>query len=147
MRDSRERLRQSAAGSMAAGEARKGLRRVYAAARHAFDEARSNATSAALHEWRKKTKYLYNALGMIDRKRAHEVSPRVRRRADKLGDWLGEEQDLVVLSSELRRKIGSARLRGKLDRHIVQRRKKLAKKALRLGTKTYADGPRKVIHS
>jgi CHAD domain-containing protein len=146
LRDSLQRLRRVAAGATDGTEVRKALRRIYSGARKAFGTARSIPSSTTLHEWRKKTKYLYNALEVVGPKHGRDISPRIGKRAQKLGDWLGEEHDLVVLSSELCRPSTRTRARGKLDRLIAQRRRKLAKKALRLGARTYAAGPKKAIH-
>ena len=66
---------------------------------------RPGATPASLHEWRKKTKYLYNAVDLLEMPDGSRPAI-VGKRADRLGDWLGEEHDLVVLSEALKRDAG-----------------------------------------
>ena len=143
---SRQRLRSIASEHMRAGRVSKGLRKVYARARKSFAIAKGRATPERLHDWRKKTKYLYNAVKSLHLR--DESTPAViGKRAHRLGDWLGEEHDLVVLSHELRKRadlLSSATKRA-LNSAIRRRRTRLQEKAFRLGAKTYGDRPKKAI--
>jgi CHAD domain-containing protein len=143
---SRERLQNITRKHVKTGPVRKGLRKVYAKARKSFAAAKDRATPERLHDWRKKTKYLYNAVNGLDVRRGS--APRaIGKRAHRLGDWLGEEHDLVMLSHELRTHAGrlSPSIKHALSSAIHQRRARLQEKAFKLGVKTYADPPRKAI--
>src|SRR5215472_2250722 len=121
-------------------ELRKALRRIYAGAQEAFHAARSTGTPTALHDWRKKSKYLYNAIEVVGERR-NAGAPRMAKQTHKLGDWLGEEHDLVVFSSELHSKSGRprGRINSKLRSIIAERRTKLKKRAMCIGAKTFGD--------
>jgi len=125
---------------------RKSLRKSYGQARSGFENAKSRATPTLLHDWRKKTKYLHNAIDILGQRRASKCRA-LGRRAHRLGDQLGEEHDLVVLLQTLRDDSAAvpASVRRDLTLAISRRRYKLQKKALRLGAKTYAWRPKKAI--
>jgi len=145
LKRSRQRLR-SITRKQKAPTVGKGLRRIYAQARKSFAIAKNKPTPVLLHDWRKKTKYLYNAVKALDvRKRSR--SGVVGTRAYRLGSWLGEEHDLVLLSHELRPAANhlSPSVRHALKTAIDHRRTRLQKKAFRLGKKVYADRPKKTI--
>ncbi|HEU0250193.1 MAG TPA: CHAD domain-containing protein [Solirubrobacteraceae bacterium] len=94
-----------------------------------------------MHDWRKRVKSLYYALDMLGGKRA-SATAKLTRRADRLGDVLGEEHDLWMFASFLEDE-------PMLDRHtreqlltlIERRRKRLRKRALKLGSHLYAHNP------
>src|SRR5215470_9980253 len=98
---SRRRLRNIKSKHVKTDPARKGLRKIYAKARKSFATAKDKATPERLHDWRKKTKYLYNAVKGLAVRRGSTPAA-IGKRAHRLGDWLGEEHDLVLLSHELR---------------------------------------------
>jgi CHAD domain-containing protein len=98
---------------------------------------------ATLHEWRKRAKYLRSQLQVI----APVQHASLKSMADELHDLtdqLGEEHDLAVLS-ELAQQDGRHRVDGKtnqkLQRLIDKRRRKLRKRALRVGLPLYAEKP------
>ncbi len=105
--------------------------------------ARADGTDMqAMHQWRKRVKGLRYAAEMLDR-------PSLARRADSLGETLGEDHDLAVLAQRIRtdarRAKGSQRV-GRRTRKlllglIAKRRRKLQRRALREGTRLYADSP------
>ena len=63
------------------------------------------------------------------------------------GDWLGEEHDLAVLSSAVRRDGRTLDVKSKerFQAGIVARRTKLQRKALRLGRMLYSRKARDVV--
>lgn len=89
-------------------------------------------------------KNLYYALDMLggrDRKGARGPT----RRADRLGDLLGEEHDLWMLAAHIEHHPDifgedSTTLNALLER-IGRRRKRLRKRALRMGTRLYKRKP------
>jgi CHAD domain-containing protein len=118
---------------------KEGLRRVYRKGRKAFRRAGKRRTAEALHEWRKQVKYLHDALAALDGD-ARGKAAKIAKRADKLADRLGDDHDLAVLSQR-------RRAPKKLRKLIAGRRKKLQKRALRLGEKLYGRKPKRLAAS
>jgi len=110
----------------------KGMRRIYRKGRRALAAARESRSPEALHEWRKQSKYLLNALETLHGARGG----RRARRAERLADRLGDDHDLDALASR------ASRLKT-LQAVIAGRRAKLQKQALRLGRKLYARKPKR----
>jgi CHAD domain-containing protein len=150
------------------GQGRRRLRRAERARR---------ARGRKLHEWRKVVKDLRYATEMLQRsdddakrrrapagrkqgKRARKKSSAeaafiasVARRADDLGELLGEEHDLAVLGERVRAQAKAPRASGApgprtrkaLLRLIARRRKRLRKRALRDGGRLFAAKPSKFV--
>jgi CHAD domain-containing protein len=152
----------------------KGSRRMRRAER-----ARGNGVRGRrLHEWRKRVKDLRYAAEMLDRadapsggrrpkqgkrgRKARRLAQAQRRaafigrlakRADDLGELLGEEHDLAVLAERVRREAKAGRASGApgagsrraLLRAIAGRRKRLRKRALRDGRRLYARKPKAFV--
>ena len=166
--------RQPLPGSSPAG-LEPAVRRVYGKGRKRMRQAargggRSNGRK--LHEWRKRVKDLRYVAEMLERsdpgKRApggHKRSARKRararaafvgrvaRRADDLGELLGEEHDLAVLAervrSDARDQLAPSTLgrgsRRALLKAIARRRRRLRKRALRDGARLYARRPKRFV--
>jgi CHAD domain-containing protein len=138
LRISRQRLRAAIKQGVSAKDVGRGLRKVFAQSRSAYRTAKSHATPVTLHEWRKKTKYLYNALDLLETPKGTKPW-NVEDKARRLGDWLGEEHDLVVLSLWVKQRANGVApsVERSLKSAINDRRKKLKMKALRRGAKVY----------
>ncbi len=132
-----------------------GLRRVYKEGRRRYvhvmsEQPRADAQNAhvpgdqAMHDWRKRVKSLYYALDMLGGKRA-KGARKATRRADRLGDLLGEEHDLWMLgvyAEERPDAFGEdSRARDDLLELIGRRRTRLRKRALKLGARLYKRSP------
>jgi CHAD domain-containing protein len=113
-----------------------GLRRVYRKGRKAFSRAGMRRTAEALHEWRKQVKYLHDALAALEGAAGGKAA-KIAKRAEKLADRLGDDHDLAVLAQR-------RRAPKKLRKLIAGRRKKLQKRALRLGEKLYGRKPKRL---
>lgn len=102
------------------------------------------AGDQAMHDWRKRVKSLYYALDMLGGKRIGGAR-KATRRADRLGDLLGEEHDLWMLSvyAEEHQDAfgGDSRAREELMELVGRRRKRLGKRALKLGARLYRHSP------
>ncbi len=111
---------------------------------------RAGASVEALHVWRKRVKELRYAAETLDRggTRCKPVR-RVARRADRLGEMLGEEHDLALLETRVRERsrpfAGERKVRKRLLRLIASRRRKLRKRALREGERLYRRPPRRFV--
>jgi CHAD domain-containing protein len=132
-----------------------GLRRIYKEGRKRYARAKQEQREAdldsehvpsdqAMHDWRKRVKSLYYVLDMLGGKRA-KGARKATRRADRLGDLLGEEHDLWMLgvyAEEHTDAFGEdSRAREDLLELIVRRRKRLRKRALKLGARLYRRSP------
>jgi CHAD domain-containing protein len=139
-------------------------------ARHARLARGRGKRTRAMHRWRKRVKDLRYAAEMLQRRQppASPGTPRssnppaaskrlrkLARRADQLGELLGQEHDLAVLEQHLRAAAAgnhrhqlwrtSPRARKQLLEHIAKRRRKLRKRALRQGRKLYAHKPKRFV--
>jgi CHAD domain-containing protein len=145
------------------------VRRLYrqGARRHSRAVRGRGGRGRAMHEWRKRVKDLRYVAEMLDRadpavrahrggggrrrgKRGHGSRQagylrRVARRADELGERLGDEHDLVMLAARVRAARGSAPKAERIGRGtqrallklIARRRTTLRKQALREGRRLY----------
>jgi CHAD domain len=132
----------------------------------------------AMHQWRKRVKDLRHAGEMLDRKRPagdedagggrrrrrrrrrgqrrkqEQPIRRLARRADELGELLGEEHDLALLAERLR----AGGTRGKENRLeigrgtrtillklIARRRRRLRRRVLREGERLYRRTPKRFV--
>jgi CHAD domain-containing protein len=142
---------------------RKGRGRMRRAAR-ARGERRRTRT---MHEWRKRVKDLRYAAEMLDRSGAERdtaskqhgktadlrFAKRTGKRADDLGELLGEEHDLAMLGERVRAEAKAGRLPGAPGRRtrrlllklIAKRRRKLRKRALRDGERLYGRTPKRFV--
>jgi CHAD domain-containing protein len=128
-----------------------GLRRIYREGRRRYTRcAREHGRDEQdVHDWRKRVKSLYYALDMLGAKKV-KGARRVTRRADRLGDLLGSEHDLWVLCSyvdahpELFAEDQAAE--AELLKRIGQRRRRLRKRALKLGVRLYKHKPDRFTH-
>ncbi len=132
------------------------LARIYGTGRRRMRRAAgaSDRRSQArrLHEWRKRVKdlrYVAEALDAADARGADKRARaraaflgKVARRADDLGETLGEEHDLAVLAGRVRDEARTSGTPGRSSRKallkaIARRRKRLQRRALRLGARLY----------
>ena len=128
---------------------------------------------AAMHRWRKSVKdlrYAAEALSRSDpaaesrttaaaarvmaragrrssKRNAPDLIPKLARRADRLGEMLGEEHDLVVLAERVRAEgHGCGRgTRRALLKLIDRRRKRLRRRALQDGARLYGRRPKQLL--
>jgi CHAD domain-containing protein len=143
-----------------------GLKRIYRQGRRRMRRAArgKGAQTRAMHRWRKRVKDLRYAAEMLDqldhrgdplesapgrkakgaRRKRDRMLSKVARRADALGELLGEDHDLAVLAAWVQRHGkgagASRRLRRRLIGRIAKRRRKLRRRALRDGRRLYRRG-------
>lgn len=134
------------------GDTREALRDLYRKARRQLEraEAPSGSDESVLHEWRKRVKYLLNAVADM---RQH-LGPRADKlieRTDAIADVLGSEHDLAVLAAKLERAPvagRTARTDAAMDalrRLIERRRAKLRRRALAMGRRAYERKPARFL--
>ena len=142
LRTARTRATGMVVSGRAWGSLGPGLRAVYRRGRHCVQAADGTPTSEALHEWRKQVKRLWHVLEPFVAANPARLGAQVRD-ARRLSEVLGEEHDLAMLEAKLRRK---ASRRSRLDEEIMaraaERRARLARRALRIGARLYAEPPK-----
>ncbi len=125
-----------------------GLQRIYREGRHRYARCASEQgrEEQDVHDWRKRVKSLYYALDMLGAKKAKSAR-RATRRANRLGDLLGNEHDLWMLCvyvEEHPDAFGTdTAAKAELLKRIEQRRRRLRKRALSLGARLYKRKPGK----
>jgi hypothetical protein len=133
-----------------------GLVRIYTRGRLAMGKARKRKRIAEMHEWRKRVKDLRHAAEALgedarskakqDRRRTHLRT--LGKQADKLGEALGEEHDLALLTQRVsaEKAIFTDDKRGRkaLQQAIRRRRVQLRKRAFRAGRALYARKPKRL---
>jgi CHAD domain-containing protein len=137
-----------------------GLRRLYRQGRRDYRRAMGKGErTRTMHQWRKRVKDLRYVAEMLARAPADPAQGkgssdirRLARRADELGELLGEEHDLAVLAERLRAparrgngqglEVGGG-TRKTLLKLIAQRRRRLRRKALRRGERLYRPRPKR----
>ena len=120
-----------------------GLRRIYAQGRAEFDEALRLPTDEGLHEWRKRVKYLWYHHQILRSVWPEQMATYIAQ-ADALGEMLGDDHDLSVLSPVLSEQLPDMENPGilaELDRAIAERRQCLQTGAMRLARRIYAERP------
>lgn len=134
-----------------------GLERIYRAGRaHRARASRSSPRrkpDRTLHEWRKHVKDLRYAAEILDVRdppdaRSRGRNAKLARRADALGELLGEEHDLALLRARVRKHKPlqrRKRTRRLLLRTIARRRADLRERALRAGKRLYERKPRRFV--
>lgn len=120
-----------------------GLRSIYRDGRRRYKRVKSSRARdpERMHDWRKRVKSLYYALDMLGGKQA-PATAKLTRRADRLGEALGEEHDLWMLASFVEDDpLLDQQAREPLLEIVQWRRKRLRKRALKLGACLYARKP------
>jgi CHAD domain-containing protein len=119
-----------------------GIKKVYRQGQRAFADACKSPTTENLHECRKKTKALGYGFELIQRL-AHKKVLKMMQICGKMGDALGDDHDLCIVSEALehenRAKPDPAY--DKLAGRIKDERARLQRKAFKLGRRLYKDKP------
>jgi CHAD domain-containing protein len=142
LRGIRRRAAALPASRLASPRAR-GLEHAFKKARAAFAVARQRGTDESLHEWRKQTKYFANQLEMV-LPLGSKLFDKSHEHATQLADYLGDDHDLVILTEQIveHAKGADAPAVNKEVRDLIgsveRRRKKLQRRALRLGRRLYS---------
>jgi len=132
-----------AQGSLGVQDLCRGVRRVYAQARHALRRSRVGQVPEHLHEWRKQVKYLWHQVEVLTEMWPQLLTP-LAAELHLLADYLGDDHDLVVLRSvavDARRELGGPPALQRLLEQIDDRRRVLAALAMPLGARMFTDPP------
>lgn len=135
---SRERIGRLGASALASSQVAEGIERIHRAGRKSLRNARKAETPEALHEWRKQVKYLMNALETLDAKSDPRLA-KIGKRARKLADCLGDDHDLAELGRYMAARTSRGVPAAKLAKRFEGDRKKLQRKAWRLGERIFDE--------
>ena len=117
-----------------------GLTRGYREARKSMKRARSSQAAEDVHEWRKRTKDLWYHLRLL-RGSWKPVIGELAEQAHELADLLGDHHDLTVLAEDLDAR-QAIKERERIGELIERRKGELLKKALKLGSRLFAEKPK-----
>jgi len=123
-----------------------GLKKTCQKARAAFRDAAADASAVKLHEWRKRVKYLRYQFE-IPRPLWPGRLEELAGEADRMGELLGDDHDLVVMRQELTRDpppVAGDGERELLLALIDRRRAELEQDGLVLGERFFQDKPREL---
>lgn len=120
------------------------FRRIYRSGRQAMPAPGAHPDDAALHEWRKRTKYLRYALQMLEPMRPTLLSPLVKE-ARRLTDCLGEHHDLSLLALKAQdfSQSSAVNVTALIDA-IKQHQARLVARSLRSGARLYRARPKEL---
>ena len=122
------------------------VKRLYRKGRKALARSRKQPSDERLHEARKQTKRLAQALEMLAGAARPKKAAKVLEHAEEVGDCLGDDHDLAVLEARfLALPDGSDKAKRKLARTLEKRRARLQQKALGAADKLYRKKTRRVL--
>jgi CHAD domain-containing protein len=117
------------------------LKTTYVRGREAFAVADADPSAENLHEWRKRVKDLWYQQQLLEDSWPKVMKAQAKE-AKKLSKLLGEDHDLAVLASLLRKDPELAALSSDLLTVIAERRAVLLKRSRALGRRVYAERPK-----
>jgi CHAD domain-containing protein len=113
-----------------------GVQRVYRQGRRAWRDAGDEASTEALHEWRKRVKDLWYHFSLLENAWKPVMSS-LADEAHELSDRLGDDHDLAVLLLWAEEHADGA----ELEPVVAKRRQELQDEAFAYGARLYADKP------
>jgi CYTH domain-containing protein/CHAD domain-containing protein len=120
-----------------------GLERIYRSGRRAIRAAAAEQSDERLHEVRKRSKELWHAAEILHDTAPEQMKPLVSL-GRRLSDLTGEDHDLAILAKRVRERADCFADRSEqscLQQLIARRRRKLQRRALRLGARLYHARP------
>jgi CHAD domain-containing protein len=113
--------------------------KTYKRARKAMQAAWAEPTDAAMHEWRKRVKYHWYHVRLLEEMNPEMMRPRAQAAHD-LGDLLGDHHDLAVLEARLAElEIGPGTDLDAFRALLAGRKAELAEEAFALGRLMLAE--------
>jgi len=120
-----------------------GLKATYKKAQDAMHEAAREPTIEKLHEWRKRSKYLWHQLHALD-VIAPPVLSALAERTHHVTQLLGDDHDLAMLRERIHGQVadfGGQQMVESLSAAIDRRREDLKRQALAIGRQLFAPKP------
>jgi CHAD domain-containing protein len=122
---------------------RSGVKSAYGEGRRAYQSVRQDPSAENFHEWRKRAKDLGYQVTLLRPVRPEQIDA-IARELEALGEYLGDDHDLVVLRATVEKQRadnGNVAELEILSRLIEQRQPQLRAAALALGARFYAEKP------
>jgi CHAD domain-containing protein len=120
-----------------------GIRTAYRQGRCAYQTARKDPSPENFHQWRKRAKELWYQVSLLRPIWPEQMEAMIRE-LERLGDYLGDDHDLVILRQSLEEQHGDAGRSRELEiLHglIDERQRELRAAVLRLGRRFYGGKP------
>jgi CHAD domain-containing protein len=124
-------------------ELRHAVRRSYERARTAYCKAKDDPSAKRLHQWRKRVKEMWFHVRLL-RKAGPAFMEELAQDFDVLGEFLGDDHDLLVLKAALKKRAEGkeqAAARETLFELIELRREELLDAAFDLGERLHDESP------
>lgn len=124
-----------------------GLEKTYARGHRAFKKAYAKPSTERFHEWRKRVKYHWYHVRLLESTWPKPMKAR-RRALEELADLLGDDHDLGELRSVLRALPPSLAADLRVDRLLVlvdHREQQLRSEARHIGRRVYAEQPEHLV--
>jgi len=124
-----------------------GLGLTYGRGRAALQHVVAAPTTEAFHEYRKRVKYTWYHLRLLDATAPRAIEP-LEKLVHDLGDTLGDEHDLAVLADQLLAApdaFGGAKQVGPALIVIEGQRADLRRRAVRAGARVHAEEPKHFV--
>ncbi len=121
----------------------RGLRQVYARGRREYGEVQWRPAATVMHEWRKRVKYQWYHTQIL-RDTWPALMEVAEKELDQLGDLLGKDHDLAILSETVRGEFPRAKATSTiraLEHRVAERRASYHNECLVLGQRIYAERP------
>jgi len=144
--DAREQVADWSLDEIGYDAAAGGLKKTYKRARGAMDEALNDPTDEQLHEWRKRAKYHWHHVRLLEHVWDRPMKAR-RKAAKTLTDLLGDDHDLAVLTEALK-EMADRFNDNRVDQFVDEattRRAELRADALPVGAKLFAEKPKRLV--
>lgn len=119
----------------------RGIRRTYKQGAEAFRLAEKTPLPANMHEWRKRAKNLWQQI-MILKPIQPERLGALETKMKRLGDYLGDAHDMVLLEAAILRTELDKENRNLIEKLIQVRKDKLQRAALQCGEALYRQKPK-----
>jgi CHAD domain-containing protein len=120
-----------------------GIRRSYKCGRRAFELAHQSGKPPDFHEWRKRVKDLFYQIGLLEPIWPEQLGA-AKAELKQLGEYLGDDHDLFLLTEPGEIKRWQKRAEAEVDRlaeFVARRQWKLRRLAMGVGSKFYREMP------
>lgn len=123
------------------------LKRVYKRGHKGLHASQENSTNENLHEWRKRVKYLWYHIRILE-PAWEDILEELADELHDLSDYLGDDHDLAIFKQTILKQAEWFKDEGELEillGMVNQRRNSLQNSAFPLGRKIYAEKPKDFV--
>lgn len=135
-------------GDVDLGDMTAGVTKMATQGRSAWKSVQKKTTDERMHQWRKRVKYLWYQVRLLEAADPDGIGPLVKQ-LDDLSELLGDEHDLTVFVEHLEQGAGSDEMASvdipRLVKQARARQSTLRKAAFELGDEVYRDGAEAIV--